>query len=110
MRRNEKDMPDHTPPGGEMIARNPGVTAIWMTQSYKPFRPHQGAPGVLFMIGDPEEVIFYREGRIATRAEILESIDTGLPQLRAMALRQSAEAVKELDQQHKTALRLLPAA
>lgn len=81
MRRNEKDMPpNHEPPGGVMIARNPGVTLLWVTRSYKPF---QADNGVLFRIGPAEATEWYAEGRAATRAEILESIATGLPALEA---------------------------
>lgn len=67
-------------PAGHMIERNPGATAIWVTKSYKPFR----APGgVLFELGAPVEVTWWREGRSATRAEIEESIESGLPALMA---------------------------
>jgi hypothetical protein len=49
---------------------------------------------------------WYREGRAATRAEILESIDSGMPILRAASeIDDSGEA---LDVQYKVAMRLLP--
>src|SRR5262245_56582120 len=41
MRRNKEDMPDgHEHPGGIMIERNPGVTLIWTTFSYRVVRDH----------------------------------------------------------------------
>src|SRR5215468_1412398 len=61
MRRNDKDLPtDIRSPGGIMLARNPGVTLIWVTRDYGMFRV---ANGRLFRIGDPEHVAFYAEGR-----------------------------------------------
>lgn len=62
---------------GDMIARNPGVTLLWTTPSYSIFRDGKGMP--LIEIGDAATVGWYREGRTATRAEVEESIATGLP-------------------------------
>ena len=84
MRRNEKDMPDHLGPAGIMLKRNPGVTLCWTTLSYKPFRDYRGS-GVLFRIGDPVSVEYFAEGRTATRDEIMQSINSGMPSLRGMA-------------------------
>jgi hypothetical protein len=72
---------------GEMIRRNPGVTLLWTTRGYAPFGDGRG--GVLFRVGDPDSVEWYREGRPATRAEVEESIRTGLPILEAMAAGQA---------------------
>ena len=66
---------------GEMIPRNPGVTLLWTTRTYSIFRDPAGKP--LIEIGDPSAVAWYREGRTATRAEVEESITTGLPFLLA---------------------------
>src|ERR1700729_1758537 len=75
-RRREKDMPEGwVPPPGEMITRNPRVALIWTTRSFKTFRPHAGLEGELIEIGPPEHVRWYKEGRPATRAEALDSID-----------------------------------
>jgi hypothetical protein len=84
------------------IARNPGVTLVWVTRKYMPFRVPAGAPGkpgVLFNIGEPSEVMWFAEGREATRAEVKHSIDTGLPFLREMCDtdRQPVLAHQELD-------------
>ena len=107
MRRNEKDMPEDTrPPAGIMLKRNPGVTLIWVTRNYKPFKANGGA---LFKVGDPQRVEFYAEGRRATRAEIMASIDSGMPILRGMANEDGPEAVVELEQMYTKALELVPA-
>ena len=106
MRRNEKDLPEgHV--AGIGIRRNPGVTALWTTLSYKVWRaPNLGA---LFAIGDPEHVEYYAEGRRATREEILESMQSGLPGLMEPAVTEGPEAVAELERQCAKALELLPA-
>jgi hypothetical protein len=66
---------------GTMIERNPGVTLVWQSLRWSIFNDGRG--GFLFDIGKPHQVEYYREGRIATRAEVEESIVTGLPALEA---------------------------
>lgn len=81
MRRNEKNLPledDRITPG-IMIKRNPGVSGVYVTKSWKPFRDGKG--GVLIQMGLPERVEWYAERRLATKAEVIESIATGVPLL-----------------------------
>lgn len=104
MRRNEKDMPEGTV-AGIMIKRNPGVTMIWVTEEYRLFRADGG---VLFKIGNPMEVRFYAEGRLAARDEVMHSIDTGLPLLRGMAEKEGVEAMNELRERYIELLNWLP--
>lgn len=88
MRRNAKDMPpEHIPAPGLPIDRNPGVCAIWVTSSYKPYKAGRqvGEDGVLFDLGPATRLEFWCEGRPATRAEVDESVRTGLPLLQAVA-------------------------
>src|SRR5262252_7531368 len=68
--------------GGIMIERNPGVMLIWTTLTYRLVGDHAGK--FVFNLGDPERLSWWREGRTATRAEILDAIASGLPLLRAM--------------------------
>lgn len=106
MRRNEKDMPDNKiDPAGIAIMRNPGAICLWVTKSYKPFRVGNG---VLFELGEPERVVWYCEGRTATRAEVQHSIDTGLPTLMAKAEQEGQDAVDELNKCIARAQLLLP--
>jgi hypothetical protein len=108
MRRNEVDMPeDHRNPAGVMITRNPGVTALWVTRNYKLMRD---GDGVLFLIGEPEDVYWYAEGRTATRAEVMASISSGLPLLEAEAIKDGPEAMEELLKCFARSQSLLPAA
>lgn len=64
---------------GVMIERNPGVTCLWTALSYERRRDGQG--GILFTVGEPVSVTWWREGREATRAEVLHAICTGMPAL-----------------------------
>lgn len=70
------------------IARNPGATCLWTTRRYTVFRAHNG---YLIEIGDPEHVEWYASGRRATRAEVVASIDSGLPLLRAECDKEETE-------------------
>ena len=107
MKRNPTILAEHkVPTAGIMIERNPGVALIWMTRFYKPFKDQDG--GVLFSVGDPDEVLFFCEGRKATRAEVLESIESGIPILREMAAKEGVDAERALERQLERALRLVP--
>lgn len=69
---------------GLMVERNPGVTLLWFTRTYELQRvqamPEHGvAAGYLFNMGKPFMAEWYAYGRPATRAEVMESINTGLP-------------------------------
>ena len=68
---------------GVMITRNPGVTLLWITRSYRIVSDGKG--GALFEVGDPERVEWYSQGRPATREEVEESVRTGLPLLLEIA-------------------------
>ena len=105
MRRNEKDLPEHLEPAGIMLRRNPGVTLLWVTRHYKPFKADGG---VLFHVGEPYRVEFYAEGRAATHDEIMASIDSGMPTLRAMAERDGGDAIPELEKMYAKAMELVP--
>ncbi len=86
------------------IMRNPGVALVWITKSPS-YDPATG----LFGLGDPERVAWYAHSRKATPAEVMESIDGGLPILRDMAEQDGAEAVAELEAMMARALALVPA-
>ena len=90
---------------GQAILRNPGSTAIWMTRNYTPFGDGKG--GVLLHVGDADEVTWWREGRAALRAEVIESIESGLPLLYA-ADNGDLEAVNEINARYGAMKGLLP--
>lgn len=108
-KRDEADLPaDGIKPGGDvrMIMRNPGVTGLWITKSYRPYRVEQS---ILIEIGEPVEVTWWAHGRPATREEVLASIDGGLPLLRAMAEKEGRGALDDLQRATKRAQPWLPA-
>jgi hypothetical protein len=106
-RRNETDLPqDGEAPAGIAIARNPGVTLIWVTASYQPFKLPNG---VLFKLGEPTALEWYARGREATRAEIMHAIETGLPLLRQIAAQEGPGAMAELEREVERGLKLVPA-
>jgi hypothetical protein len=110
-RRRESGKPEGTvDPAGEMITRNPGVILLWTSKpgAWKPFSPPAGNEGVLFDVGEPSYVEWWANGRAATRAEVLESINSGLPILRESAEAQGPEAVTELYRMRKRAMELVP--
>lgn len=82
--------------GGIMIERNPGVVAIWVTRSYEVMRHN----GYFVQMGEPTRLEFWTLGRLATRQEIDEAIEAGLPALMEAAVAQGDEAVAEAHKAH----------
>lgn len=91
---------------GMALKRNPGAALVWITRATR-YSPLRVDTGVLFNVGDPEEVRWYCEGRPATRAEIEESIESGLPSLREVVT--SDEEMTALNEEVERAMKLLPA-
>lgn len=107
-RRDASDIPIAEEPAGVMLERNPAVTMLWPTLRYEVVRVPNGQ---LFRIGEPtDRLSFYREGRAATRAEILDSIDSGIPLLIENERPENrARAEAEIAAARTRLLRLLPA-
>jgi hypothetical protein len=105
------DIEDELAPGlvpgvaGEMIARNPGVTCLYETNDAKAF---DAGNGWLIRLGDPTRVDWWAEGRQATRAEVMASIESGLPSLRELAEAEGDFAVLDLGRLTGEAMKLLP--
>lgn len=108
-RRRDTGLPgDAAGPAGTMIRRNPGVALVWITRP--PLRVFgDGHGGLLFDVGDPVAVEWYAEGRAAGRDEVLASIESGLPLLRAEAETEGPDACAVLDRLTSRAMELLPA-
>jgi hypothetical protein len=99
------NLPDGAAFAPGMIEGNPGVTAIWITDSFKPYRV---ADSWLIRLGEPLEVTWWAEGRPATRAQIMDSIERRLPALRGMAQDEGPDAEEQLQQQIARTMGLLP--
>ena len=108
MERRGEDLPvDHEQAAGHMLARNPGVIALWITRTYNLWDDGKGKP--LITVGAAEAVTWWREGRPATRAEVEPSVGDGLPVLMNLARTEGPFAVQELGRQVEAAARLYPA-
>jgi hypothetical protein len=93
MVRREDAISDAAVKGDAALLRNPGCAGVWITRSFRVFRaPGASATGYLITMGNPERVEWYAAGRDATRAEVLHSIDTGMPLLEAQCDRQKTAA------------------
>jgi len=106
--RNAANLPHElglSEPAGVGIDRQPGVSLLWITKSYRVMNVDNG---ILFKIGDPTAVEWFREGRPALRSEIMESIDSGYPILREAAESEGPAAIRELETARDRALTLVP--
>lgn len=94
-------------PAGLPIVRQPGAGCLWITKRFSLFSA-PGGQGYLFKLGDPESVTWWSHGRAATRAEVLESIESGYPILREAAEEDGPDAIRELEAARDRALKLIP--
>lgn len=94
---------------GLMIERNPGVTCLYETRDYRPFKTGDGKDDWLIRLGKPQRIDFWREGGRASREAVVQSIESGLPALMALASEEGPQAVLELGRMTGEALKLLPA-
>lgn len=105
MVRRDRGLPEDKWVPGVMIERNPGVALVWVTRAWKPFSAN--GTGTLFDIGEPVAVEWWAHGREATRAEVLASIESGLPLLTEAAQVDNSEA--DLAKAVDRAMTLVPA-
>lgn len=86
MRRNEVGLPvGRNPAPGLHLDHNPGAMCLWVTSSYRMVRAEVGNEGVLFNLGNPTDLVWFAEGRLAMMDEVEAAIRKGLPQLMALA-------------------------
>jgi hypothetical protein len=111
MQRRERHLPqDTTDPPGTFVRRNPGVACVYVVR-YNAWSVIKTRTGPLFDIGDPVRVEWFAEGRQATRAEVMASLESGLPILHGQVCQGtpgSRAACAELDRQYEAALQLVP--
>jgi hypothetical protein len=111
MTRREGHKPDGVvEAAGHTIRRNPGVALVWVTLRHTVFRPEFGVDGLLCELGEPTSLQWFAQGRDATRAEVLESMNSGLPALREACQLDAdpADSLRMLDEQCQRALALVP--
>jgi hypothetical protein len=68
---------------GKAITRNPGVAMLWITRQFEIFYDEKDRP--LIQMGEPDAVEWYANGKLATREQVQLSVETGLPNLEAIA-------------------------
>jgi hypothetical protein len=88
-----------------MVPRNPGVMLLWYTYRHQVVHLSNG---ILIKVGSPFKIKWVTEGRPATRAEVLESINSGLPTFREVTARDGPEAVRRGEEDLQIALKLVP--
>ncbi len=104
MRRREAGLPPLAETtAGIALARNPGVSLIWVSR----WRLTRLPNGWIFDLEDPASVSWWARGREATRAEVLAAIDSGMPELRKLC--EGPDDHTDLDSAYQVALDLLPA-
>lgn len=115
MRRRERGLEHVVDPAGVMIGRNPGVALVWSSRTWRVYGVPRSAvakgvatAGRLFDLGEPTAVSWWAQGRPATREEVLASMESGLPLLRAEAEKQRGGA-EELARMVLAARDLVPA-
>lgn len=91
-KRRESNLPEEVRINDGMLEHNPGVSLMWTTRTYKPFR---GGGSILYDMGPAERMEWFAEGRPATLPEIEEAIGRGFPALMDAA-RQDGPASVEL--------------
>lgn len=110
--RREANLPSGmVEPPGMMNERNPGVVALLTSRSmYTAFRDPgwDGTRGREWLLQMPDDAVvdWLCEGRLAKRAEVLASIDSGMPALRALADVDNSHA--DLDHYYQAVLAKLP--
>jgi hypothetical protein len=82
MKRREDELTDMMEGNvaGHMIKRNPGVIVIWQVRN-KVKLWHDGKGGMLFDIGNPDKVTWWKEGRVATNQECIDAVNSGIQAL-----------------------------
>lgn len=88
------------------LARNPGVTAIVLTRSFKVVRG--AGTKLLLEMGNPRKVLWYHRGEPASRQIVEEAVAKGLPALEEIARLESPEAVEHLEKCKQRAQRWWP--
>jgi hypothetical protein len=106
MRYNTKDLPANGTNVEGFVDRNPGATALWVTDQGYRYNPNIR----LFEFGDPVRVEWWSKGRRATPEEAREAFDSGVTVFEGLLPKESdpAAARVELDRLIKRARAYLP--
>ena len=107
-KRREGNLPEEAgSPGGIMLDRNPGVTALIAARLWQPV---QAEGGIIIKFSGVTEVRWLSQGREATNEEVRESIASGMPALVELADAEGPDAERALLKMYEEALKWVPAA
>lgn len=96
------------PLGGVTLDDNPGVAAVCVVKSNQ-YRTEKQNGGRIVTLGEIERVNWYKGGEIATRADVVEAMDTAIAKVLAMVPVPATEYDKMLlDARRREALTYLP--
>lgn len=97
--------PAHTECAKFAAMTSPDLALVWVTRRCSLVRT---LGSDLFEIGEPEQTFWYIAGRNASRQEVMNWVQAGLPEMYEIARRQSETAVMELDTRVARAARVFP--
>lgn len=107
MVRRDRGLPAHHGPPGVMIPDNPGVALVWVSKRSKIEPFDANGTGTLFDMGPASSVAWFAHGRPATRQEVLDAFEKGLPKLRVPA--EAEGTLDRLEVAIQAAMELVPA-
>lgn len=93
--RRENNLPEGGYVPGNGLKRNPGVVCLWQSKKFKLVKLTDGKQ--LIGVGDPVQIDWFAEGLRATRMQVEESLESGLPELYRLA-RMDADRIGTLVQ------------
>lgn len=88
------------------LRRNPGIALIWITDGYDTLKD-PGGNGWLFKIHEPSELLWFYEGRPASRAEVVAAVLDGLNVLRPIAEAEGPRAMQYFEARVKQTMLLV---
>jgi hypothetical protein len=108
-RRNDVELPADSKCDPMMAQRNPGVSALFVhTERWLKREPRKGlVPLFVIPASEPQRLTFWREGRRATRGEVMQSLDSGLEILQEAARPEGKRALDELAHLYRRTVHLV---
>lgn len=107
MRRNHKGLEGVTLTApGNMLPQNGGLAVVWATSTFTQAPNSEGK--TTFSLGQPTQVAWFREGRPASREEVVAFIETTVGRFRTLVEQGGPPAAKRLAEYRERALALAP--
>jgi len=108
MKRNHKGLESvELAAPANMLHHNPGLAVVWATSTFTQSLHADGRTWI-FRLGQPTRVAWFKEGRAASRREVVASIESTVADYRALAERDGAAGARRLAEYRERALALVP--